>query len=61
MNKSELIDQIRKINRGASREFLSEFSERELNDYVRQLGDLDSQRVVFEPAEVAPPVTALAV
>ena len=37
MTKSELIDAITLVNRSATRDFLAEFSERELADYVRQL------------------------
>ena len=48
MNKRELIDAITSVNRSATRDFLSEFSERDLADYVRQLDSLGllSPRVV---------------
>jgi len=42
MTKKELIDRITTVNRRATREFLAEFSERELTDYVRQLHILDA-------------------
>lgn len=41
MTKIELIDRISSVNRSATREFLSEFTRRELADYVRQLQTLD--------------------
>lgn len=41
MTKIELIDRISSVNRSATREFLSEFTNRELADYVRQLQTLD--------------------
>ena len=41
MTKIELIDQISSVNRSATREFLSEFTNHELADYVRQLRTLD--------------------
>ena len=37
MTKPELIDTIRSVNETATREFLAEFSERDLTDYVNQL------------------------
>lgn len=37
MTKRELIDRISSVNRSATRDFLSEFSERDLADYMRQL------------------------
>jgi len=40
MTKSELIDWISSVNRSATREFLSEFTRRELMDYMRQLESL---------------------
>ncbi len=40
MNKIELIDAITSVNRSATRDFLAEFSERDLADYVRQLDSL---------------------
>jgi len=47
MTKKELIDRIVSVNRGATREFLAEFAERELSDYVRLLHSLgaDSGRL----------------
>jgi len=40
VNKKELIDRITSINRAATREFLAEFSEHDLSDYVRHLDSL---------------------
>ena len=40
MTKSELIDRISSINLSATREFLLEFTRRELADYMRQLQTL---------------------
>jgi hypothetical protein len=40
MTKSELIDVITSVNRSATREFLAEFSNRDLVDYMRQLEGL---------------------
>ncbi len=37
MTKRELIDRITSVNRSATRDFLAEFSERDLNDYMHQL------------------------
>ncbi|MBN1360184.1 MAG: hypothetical protein JW993_06310 [Sedimentisphaerales bacterium] len=37
MDKTELIDSIREINKTAKREFLAEFSEADLNDYLEHL------------------------
>ena len=37
MSKRDLIERIMKINRSARREFLQEFNENELDDYLRQL------------------------
>ncbi|MEE9295282.1 MAG: hypothetical protein V3W34_10035 [Phycisphaerae bacterium] len=40
MTKRELIDRISSVNRSATRDFLAEFSERDLADYMRQLTGL---------------------
>lgn len=40
MTKSELIDRISSVNLSATREFLLEFTRRELADYMRQLETL---------------------
>ena len=40
MSKRELIDRIMDINQSARREFLQEFTENELSDYLRQLESL---------------------
>jgi hypothetical protein len=41
MEKSELIDSIREINKTAKPEFLAEFSEADLSDYLEHLMELD--------------------
>lgn len=61
MTKSELIEHIRSINRGATREFLTEFTERELNDYVRQLTTTTSPRMEYDPPTAGPGGVHLAV
>lgn len=45
MDKRELIDCIREINRSARPEFLANFSEEELNDYLEHLMELDLQEL----------------
>lgn len=47
MTKRELIHIITSVNRSATPDFLAEFSERDLTDYVRQLTNLG-----LLPAEV---------
>jgi hypothetical protein len=56
MTKKELIELIISINHGITREFLAEFSIRELTDYLRQLGRLDARA----PEEGNSPATAVA-
>ena len=46
MSKSELIDCICEIHKSAAPEFLAEFSEEELNDYLEHLMELDLQELV---------------
>jgi len=41
MNKKELIDRITSINATTTREFLAEFSEHDLHDYVRHLDNVE--------------------
>ncbi|MFQ5422922.1 MAG: hypothetical protein ACE5F9_02970 [Phycisphaerae bacterium] len=41
MSKRELIQRIMELNRTARREFLQEFTENELDDYLRQLESID--------------------
>lgn len=41
MDKRELIDCIREINRSARPEFLANFSEEELSDYLEHLMELN--------------------
>ncbi len=43
MDKAELIEGIREINRGATAEFLSTFSEEELRTYLDHLMEVDLQ------------------
>ncbi len=53
MNKSELIDAITSVNRSATRDFLVEFSERELADYVRQLAGSRSSPPEYDRSHTA--------
>ncbi len=53
MNKRELIDAITAVNPSATREFLLEFSERELSDYMRQLDSLGLTRSDFHGSGVS--------
>lgn len=46
MNKNELIECIREINRTAKPEFLSKFSEEQLHDYLEHLMQLDLGELV---------------
>lgn len=48
MTKRELIDAISTANRSATRDFLAEFSERELTDYMRQLTGPSSLPVDYD-------------
>lgn len=41
MNKQELIEGIREINRGATPEFLASFSDEELRTYLNHLMEAD--------------------
>jgi hypothetical protein len=45
MDKRELIDCIREINKSARPEFLANFSEEELKDYLEHLMELDLQEL----------------
>ncbi len=45
MDKKELIDSIREINKTAKPEFLAEFSEADLNAYLEHLMELDLEEV----------------
>jgi hypothetical protein len=45
MSKRELIDCICEINRSAKPEFLADFSQEELNDYLEHLMELDFEDV----------------
>jgi len=52
MNKSELIDAVRELNVTASEEFLSQFSENELQEYMDHLLELDSLCLTAAAASV---------
>jgi len=41
MSKAELIDAVRELNTTASKEFLSQFNERQLQEYIDQLLEVD--------------------
>ena len=45
MSKRELIDYICKINKSAKPEFLANFTEEELNDYLEHLMELDLEEL----------------
>ncbi len=45
MDKTELIDSICEINKTAKREFLAEFSEADLSDYLEHLMELDLEEL----------------
>jgi hypothetical protein len=47
MNKNELIDCIREINRSAKPDFLSRFTEEQLNDYLEHLMQLSPQELAM--------------
>ncbi len=51
--KQKLIEQITQLNRSAQAEFLSEFNEAELQQYLRNLQDVweDFERQFAEPAD----------
>ena len=47
MSKRELIDCICEINRSAKAEFLADFSEEQLNDYLDHLMELDLEELAL--------------
>ncbi len=47
MTKAELIDCILEINKSATSEFLAQFSERELKDYLEHLMELDPDELTI--------------
>ena len=47
MSKNELIDCICEINKTADPEFLSDFSEQELNEYLEHLMELDLEELIL--------------
>jgi uncharacterized protein YueI len=58
MSKRDLIDQIRRLNPPARPEFLAEFEERALLDYLKQLSDLQREQSRHVERELALPVPA---
>ena len=46
MDKSQLIENIREINRTARSEFLAEFTSEELNAYLEHLMELEPQEAM---------------
>ncbi len=52
MTKSELIDRIKQINHTARREFLLQFTEDELHDYLRQLESIRQPAAVPAAAQM---------
>jgi len=58
MSKRDLIDQIRRLNPTARPEFLAEFEEQALLDYLRQLSDLHREQSRHVERELALPVPA---
>jgi hypothetical protein len=53
MTKSEMITQIRRINRSADEEFLASFTKDELLAYLHQLKELERDRRQCEALELA--------
>jgi hypothetical protein len=49
MDKQELIDSICEINRTAKQDFLAEFSEADLSDYLEHLMELDLEELAVCP------------
>jgi hypothetical protein len=47
MSKRELIECICEINKSAKPEFLASFSEKDLNDYLEHLMELDLQEIAL--------------
>lgn len=52
MTKTELIDQIRRLNRSAQPEFLESFTQEELLAYLHQLKELERDRRRIEMMEL---------
>lgn len=48
MDKKELIDCIREINKSAKPEFLAQFSEEDLTAYLKHLMELDLEELVMD-------------
>jgi len=55
MDKSELIDQIRHLNATASFDFLNQFNEYELEEYLDHLHELDHGELTAAAAAPAVP------
>lgn len=49
MDKTELIECIREINKTAKAEFLAKFSEQELNSYLEHLMELNPEELAVAP------------
>lgn len=49
MSKAELIERIMHINHSARREFLEDFSQHELYDYLRQLESITRISLIVPP------------
>lgn len=47
MDKRELIDSICEINQSAKSEFLANFSDEDLNDYLEHLLELDLEEIAL--------------
>lgn len=53
MSKRDMIDRIRRLNPTAQPEFLAEFQENDLLDYLRQLSDLEHENIRHNERELA--------
>jgi hypothetical protein len=53
MSKRDMIDRIRRLNPTAQPEFLAEFQENDLLDYLRQLSDLEHENIRHGERELA--------
>ena len=55
MSKSELIETIRELNATATEEFLEQFSEYELQEYVEHLLEVDNENLTAAGASPSVP------
>ncbi len=53
MSKRDMIDRIRRLNPSARPEFLAEFEENDLLDYLRQLSELEHEQMRQAERELA--------